>query len=63
MKTRNPFLGGIIAAAMLGFGSWRLYNHYIVGEEMPTWRLMLTFAIIVYGLVVTYNILTQKNEK
>ncbi len=63
MKTRNPLLGGIIAAVMIGFGSWRLYAHYIVGEEMPTWRLILTFAIVAYGLVVAYNVLIKKNAE
>lgn len=63
MKTRNPFLGGIIAAVMIGFGSWRLYDHYVVGEDMPVWRIILSFAILIYGFVVAYNVLTQKNEK
>ncbi|MGJ8684630.1 MAG: hypothetical protein ACSHWW_08400 [Nonlabens sp.] len=63
MRKRNPVLGGIIAAVMIGFGSWRLYAHYIVGEEMPTWRLILTFAIIAYGLVVAYNALAKKDAE
>ncbi|GAK88844.1 hypothetical protein JCM19298_2046 [Nonlabens ulvanivorans] len=56
MKTRNPFLGGIIAAVMIGFGSWRLYNHFVLGEEMPTWRVVLSVAIVVYGLVVAITL-------
>ncbi|GAK76041.1 hypothetical protein JCM19275_1760 [Nonlabens ulvanivorans] len=63
MKTRNPFLGGIIAAVMIGFGSWRLYNHFILGQEMPTWRVVLSVAIVVYGLVVAYNALINKNAE
>ncbi len=63
MKTRNPLFGGIIAAIMIGFGSWRLYNHFVVGLELETWRLLIAGAAIVYGIFVGYNILTQKNEK
>lgn len=63
MRTRNPLFGGIIAAIMIGFGSWRLYNHFIVGLELETWRLAVAGAAIIYGCVVAYNVLTQKNEK
>lgn len=63
MKTRNPLFGGIIAAIMIGFGSWRLYNHFVVGLELETWRLLIAVAAIAYGIFVAYNVLTQKNEK
>ncbi|MBF4985188.1 hypothetical protein FNJ87_12905 [Nonlabens mediterrranea] len=63
MKTRNPFLGGIIAAVMIGFGSWRLYNYFVLGEEMPTWRVVLSVAIVIYGLVVAFNALSKKDAE
>ncbi|WP_438962629.1 hypothetical protein [Nonlabens sp.] len=60
MKTRNPLLGGIIAAVMIGFGGWRLYEHFLGDTQMPTWRVVLSVAIVVYGFVVAYNALMQK---
>lgn len=62
-QKRNPVLGGIIAAAMIGFGCWRLYTHFIVGDEQPTWRVILSVAMIAYGLFVGYQVITQKNDE
>lgn len=61
-QKRNPVIGGIIAAVMIGFGVWRLYAHYVNGEEMPGWRLILSGAMIAYGLFVGYQVLTQNKS-
>jgi hypothetical protein len=61
-RKRNPIFGGIIAAAMIGFGAWRLYGHFIAGENQETWRLILSGAMILYGAFVGYQVLTQKND-
>jgi hypothetical protein len=61
-RRRNPIFGGIVAAAMIGFGAWRLYAHFVVGENQETWRLVLSGAMILYGAFVGYQVLTQKND-
>lgn len=63
MNTRNPILGGIIAAIFIGFGSWRLYSHYYGNHELETYQIILAVAIIAYGLVVGFKVLKGKNAE
>ncbi|ARN77614.1 hypothetical protein BST97_06185 [Nonlabens spongiae] len=62
-RRRNPILGLIFGIVFVGFGSYRLYNHFIVGEEMPTWRLILSFAFLGYGLFVLASLVMNRNGK
>lgn len=61
-RKRNPIFGGIMAAAMIGFGAWRLYAHFVTGDVQETWRLVLSVAMIAYGVFIGYEVLTQKND-
>lgn len=61
VRKRNPILGGIMAAAFVGVGIYVLYLHYGMGQEMPTYRIVLGFGIVAYGLFLAYTVITQKN--
>lgn len=61
VRKRNPILGGIMAAAFVGVGSYVLYLNYGLGQEMPGYRIVLGFGAIAYGLFLVYTIITQKN--
>lgn len=63
MKKRNPFVGGVIAAIMLLYGGWRLYGHYSGSSVQPNWRLYLSYAIVIYGLVLVYNIFKEHKDE
>ncbi|WP_298953727.1 hypothetical protein [uncultured Nonlabens sp.] len=61
VRKRNPILGSIMAVAFIGFGAYRLYAHYGLGEEMASWRLVLSAGFIVYGLYIAYTLLPKKD--
>ena len=61
VRKRNPVLGGLMAAAFIGFGSYRLYRYYGLGEEMPGWQLVLGYGIVAYGLYLGYALMAQKD--
>ncbi len=61
-RKRNPVFGGVMAAAMIGFGAWRIYVHFFGDDVQETWRLILSFAMIAYGLFIGYEVISQKNE-
>ncbi|KQC33277.1 hypothetical protein AAU57_08070 [Nonlabens sp. YIK11] len=61
-RRRNPLLGGIFALIMIGFGSYRLFIHFSGRATLATWQLVITAAVILYGLFVAYSVLTQKSE-
>lgn len=62
-RQRNPLFGGIMALLMIGYGSYRFYVHYAEVQELQTWQLVISGALILYGLFVGYSVLTQKKEK
>ncbi|AZQ44056.1 hypothetical protein [Nonlabens ponticola] len=61
-RTRNPYIGAIIAIIMIGFGSFRFYDYFVNGADIPTWRLLIAGALILYGLFVAYTIISQQNN-
>ncbi|QJP35746.1 hypothetical protein F0365_15730 [Nonlabens sp. Ci31] len=61
VRKRNPILGGLMAAAFIGFGSYRLYRYYVLAEEMPSWQLVLGYGIVAYGLYLVYALIAQKD--
>ena len=61
-RKRNPIFGGIMAAAMIGFGAYYLYIHYLGGKPVETYRLILSVAMIIYGAFIGYQVITQKND-
>ncbi|SCY12611.1 hypothetical protein SAMN05192588_1274 [Nonlabens sp. Hel1_33_55] len=61
-RRRNPLMGGIFAMIMIGFGSYRLFVHFSGRATLETWQLVITGAVILYGLFVAYSVLTQKPE-
>jgi|GEM_PF-1304972 len=61
-RQRNPLFGGILALLMIGFGSYRFYIHYTGIQELQSWQLIITGAVLLYGLYVAYSVLTQKKD-
>ncbi|AGC77568.1 hypothetical protein LX97_02238 [Nonlabens dokdonensis] len=61
VRKRNPILGGIMAAAFIGFGGYRLYERFVAGAAIETWKIILSVAFIVYGLFIVYTLFTQKD--
>ncbi|PPK94868.1 hypothetical protein LY01_01621 [Nonlabens xylanidelens] len=61
VRKRNPILGSIMAVAFIGFGAYRLYAHFGLGEEMASWRLVLSAGFIAYGLYIAYTLLPKKD--
>ena len=35
VRKRNPILGGIMAAVFIGFGGYRLYDHFVIHLWKP----------------------------
>lgn len=62
VRRRNPLLGGLFAMIMIGFGSYRLYIHFTGQQQLATWQLAITGAVILYGLFVAYSVIVQKPE-
>jgi hypothetical protein len=60
---RNPYIGTIIAALMLGFSIYRFYEHYALGVEMPSWRFWMNAAIFVYGAYVAIDLIIQYTKR
>lgn len=62
VRRRNPLLGGLFAMIMIGFGSYRIYLHFTGQQQLATWQLTITGAVILYGLFVAYSVIVQKPE-
>lgn len=48
----------IIGLFLIGFGSYRLYQHYMLGVEYETYRIVLTFGFIGFGFYNLYKFFT-----
>ncbi|PSG86358.1 hypothetical protein [Aurantibacter aestuarii] len=48
----------IIGLFLIGFGSYRLYQHYMLGAEYETYRIVLTFGFIGFGFYNLYKFFT-----
>lgn len=48
----------IIGIFLIGFGSFRLYQHYILDKPYETFRIVLTFAFIGFGVFNLYKYFT-----
>lgn len=57
---RNPYVGGIMAALMLGFALFRFYQLFVLDVNMPTWRIVITVGIFLYGLYVLFDLLRSR---
>lgn len=58
---RNPYIGALLASVFVGFGSYRLYNYYVLEQQMESWKLILAYAFIAYGAFVFYSLIAQRN--
>ncbi|WP_194852138.1 hypothetical protein [Nonlabens antarcticus] len=61
-RKRNPLIGGIFAMLMIGFGGYRFYLHYTGQTIMESWQMILSGAVVLYGLFVAYSVITQEND-
>ncbi|WP_405377431.1 hypothetical protein [Nonlabens sp. Asnod3-A02] len=61
VRKRNPILGGLMAAAFIGFGSYLLYTHFVLEETVGTAQLILRFGVVAYGLYIAYTLLPKKD--
>jgi hypothetical protein len=61
VRKRNPILGGIMAAAFIGFGGWRLYDHFVLETPMELPYIILGFGVLAYGFYLVYALIAQKD--
>ena len=61
VRKRNPILGGIMAAVFIGFGGYRLYDHFVIGTPMETMYIVLGFGLVAYGLFIVYSLFMQND--
>ncbi|MGB5983072.1 MAG: hypothetical protein WBG46_13085 [Nonlabens sp.] len=62
-RKRNPVFGLIMGLIFTGFGFYRLYNYYILNIEMASWRLLISYALIIYGLFVLGSLVYNRDAK
>ncbi len=58
---RNPYIGALLASVFVGFGFYRLYNYYVLEEQMESWKLILAYAFVAYGAYVFYTLIAQRD--
>ncbi|QCE42315.1 hypothetical protein [Psychroserpens sp. NJDZ02] len=57
-KLYNLFTGLLL----LGFGSYRLYQHFTANPTLDTFRLIISVASIGYGVYALYNYTQLKKQ-
>lgn len=59
----NKYYNLFTGLLLLGFGGFRLYQHYTANPTLNTFRLVIAFASIGYGIYALYNFTQLKKEE